>query len=358
MKNNVSSMLMGLRSIRGLMLWVPVLSFIIAVVFIVGMDHFTRTQFGFILNNFISLPLFFGIFIFFFFVFTRGVVSYFKEITYGIIKIAGGDLEYRVPLTRQDQLGIVAQNINHMAQQLQTQLERERMLEQSKMELITHVSHDLRTPLTSIIGYLDLLKSHASQDPSEQERFIDNAFHKTQQLKKLIDDLFEYTRLTGGDHNFIKQSVDINKLVEQLIIEFEPVAAEQGIIVVKSFCARPVCVESDTQKIVRAIDNLLINALKYSIKPSVMTVKATASNDIFRLTIENEGVPINPHEEAQLFDRFFKRESNDIRSSMPAGTGLGLTIAKQIVEMHGGEIGVVHDNGHYIFWIEIPISFG
>ncbi|WP_053376154.1 HAMP domain-containing sensor histidine kinase [Paenibacillus sp. FJAT-27812] len=356
MKNNTKSSSSGIRSIRGVMLWVPVVSFVLAVLLYLGMDTLTRYQFGFVFSNYVSLPIFFGLFFGLFFLFTRRIVTYFKEITDGLNQIAGGNLEFRLPLTRQDQLGSVAQNINYMAEQLQRQLERERQLEKSKMELITHVSHDLRTPLTSVIGYLDLLKSHAVQDEQEQERFIGNAYHKTQQLKKLIDDLFEYTRLTGGDIQLFLETIEINKLLAQMISEFEPVAGEHRISIEKNLFTKPFLVNIDVEKMVRAFDNLLINALKYSRSPGEIRIGLFAEESHVKITFENEGSAITPEEEARLFERFFKLELKETdQRSLPAGAGLGLTIAKQIVEMNNGTIGVIHDAGRYIFWIKLPI---
>nr|WP_246168269.1 HAMP domain-containing sensor histidine kinase [Paenibacillus antarcticus] len=269
--------------------------------------------------------------------------------------IAGGDLEYRIPLSRQDELGSVAHNINHMAEQLQQQLEKERQIEQSKMELITYVSHDLRTPLTSIIGYLDLLKTPKCQNEAERARFINNAYNKTQQLKKLIDDLFEYTRLTDGDIRLSFQEVDYHNLVKQIISEFEPVANEQQITILQDISPMPLLVHMDIEKMVRAIDNLLMNALKFSIRPGEIKVHLTAhvQEEQVILSIENVGKPISLEQEHQLFERFYKTEPFRYEYNTPTGSGLGLSIAKHIVELHGGRIWLEHDEGHYKFYMEI-----
>lgn len=343
----------GTKSIRGQMLWAFVFSLILAT-FMSTLETTYRPQSGYIYKFF---PL--GVFIFSFFLsfvlLTHHIVRYFKAITDGLKAISNGNLSYRLPLSRQDELGLVAQNINDMAEQLQIQMERERKLEKSKMELITSVSHDLRTPLTSIIGYLDLLKTHAFHDAKEQELFIDHAFNKTQQLKRLIDDLFEYTRLSDPNVRLSFQKVDFNSLLKQMINEFEPVAKEQEISIIKAIPSIPVMVDMDIEKMVRAIDNLLMNALKFSVRPSEITVQLFVKEDRITLSFENMGKPITKEQEEHLFERFYKMEPPRNDKNMPSGFGLGLSIAKNIVELHGGRIWLEHHQGHYAFCTEFPL---
>ncbi|HEY2495148.1 MAG TPA: HAMP domain-containing sensor histidine kinase [Paenibacillus sp.] len=352
MINKIWSVLNGKRSIRVQMLWAGILSLILTSISRTILD-FLRPLFPDAFFEFSALALFFASFIFFFFVLTSRTVRYFRVITDGLQSIAGGNLKYRIPLSRQDELGNVAHNINHMAEQLQQQMEKERQIEQSKMELITYVSHDLRTPLTSIIGYLDLLKTPKYHDEAEQARFINNAYNKTQQLKKLIDDLFEYTRLTNGDVRLSFQEVDYHSLLKQIISEFEPVANEQQITIVQDISPLPLLIHMDIEKMVRTIDNLLTNALKFSIRPGEIKVQLTAQEEHVILSVENVGKPISLEQERQLFERFYKMEPSRYEHNTPAGSGLGLSIAKHIVELHGGRIWLEHHEGHYKFCIEI-----
>jgi signal transduction histidine kinase len=356
--NKLWSHLSGKKNIRGRILWVVILSWILAMFMTVVSDNLILLlpSWAESLAKLFNLIMLIACFIVFFFVFTHPIVRYFKALTDGLQSIASGDLSYRLPLSRLDELGTVAHNINQMAERLQIQQERERQLEKSKMELITYVSHDLRTPLTSIIGYLDLLKSHTYQNVTEQERYIDNAFNKTQQLKKLIDDLFEYTRLTDGHIRLTVQQVDMNSLLEQMITEFEPVAKEQGITVHTDLLPAPVMMDLDIEKIVRAIDNLLMNAMKFSDRPGTIQVSLDAGAASVTLSIENNGIAITPEQEEQLFERFYKIEPSRYDNQMPSGSGLGLSIAKHIVELHGGRIGLEHRNGHYRFFMDLMIS--
>ncbi|BBH21659.1 hypothetical protein Back11_30040 [Paenibacillus baekrokdamisoli] len=339
------------------MLWSFVLGMIMTIILNLFITYYILNEIpnGFI-SSILSIGTFLFLFIMSFFLLTRPIMQYFRAITHGLNAIAGGDLGYRLPLTRLDELGTVAQNINNMAERLQLQVERERYLEKSKMELITSVSHDLRTPLTSIIGYLDLLKTHAYQDVQEQERYIDHACNKIQQLNKLVNDLFEYTRLTSGEVRLSLQEVDLNQVLEQMISEFEPVAREHGISIHKSLPPVPVKIIMDVEKIVRAIDNLFWNAIKFSERPSELRITLLTQEDSIIIAVENDGKPISQEVEEQLFERFFKGEPSRNDKNMPSGSGLGLSIAKHIVELHEGRIWLEHDNGHFKFCIELQSS--
>lgn len=347
MKNKLNYLLKQRKNLRGQMLWAILRSFLLALLtlilmsFILPPAQYTLTTFALA-------------FVFFFILFTRPMIHYIRTIASGIMLIAKGDLSMRLPLLREDELGAVAQNINHMAEQLQAQMERERELEKSKMELITYVSHDLRTPLTSIIGYLDLLKNYPSQNESERERYINNAYHKTQQLKKLIDDLFEYTRLSDTGIRLSSSFVDINSLLEQMVSEFEPVANEQNMSIRKRLPDHPVMLAIDSEKIVRALDNLLMNALKFSIKPGEIIISLQVQDHVVTLTIENTGMPISKEQEKRLFERFYKLEPSRHDHHLPAGFGLGLSITQHIIELHQGRIWLEQNEGRYRFNIELP----
>ncbi|MCR8644521.1 HAMP domain-containing histidine kinase [Paenibacillus sp. N1-5-1-14] len=339
MKSKLWSQFTGQSQVRIRIMWMVVFSFIITFTISVFIPYEWFVP--------LNIVVFLAGFLFLYTVISRPIVHYLSDITDGVMKIAGGDLSYRIPILREDELGTVAVNINHMADQLQERISRERELEQAKMELITYVSHDLRTPLTSIIGYLDLLNSRKVDDAAQQERYLEGAINKTQQLKTLIDDLFEYTRLTYGETRLSIQLIDVNSLLEQMLSEFESVAMEQGVSIRKLSTLGPVTLEVDAEKIVRAIDNLLMNALKFSYQPGEIVVSLSEHVDEIMIQIENEGKPISKEQEERLFDRFYRLEPVRADTYMPSGSGLGLAITRHIVEMHEGGVKLLHNNGHY-----------
>ncbi|RAV19582.1 sensor histidine kinase [Paenibacillus contaminans] len=359
LKSNFLALISGKNSIRMRMFWSFILSLIIAmnassIVNNSILSSLSDTSQSFYLSIILSLVTFVVPFILIFSLLTRRIVQYLLKLADGLAYIANGNMHYRVPLSRKDELGKVAENINAMAEKLEHQIEKERQIEKSKMDLITGVSHDLRTPLTSVIGYLELLQNKGYQNEQEHERFIDNTYKKAIQLKNLIDDLFEYTRLTTSETKLEASPVDVRELLAQILEEFQPLAQEYGIAVEKNLPFEALPVPMDPKKLRRAIDNLLMNALKFTVKPGIVRVSLDARPSFVAITIENEGIPIAKEQEELLFERFYKADHSRAAQTIQTGSGLGLSIAKNIVERHGGTLSLVHSSGHYSFIMKLP----
>ncbi|GIO29673.1 MULTISPECIES: sensor histidine kinase [Paenibacillus] len=350
----LASFLTGKKNIRVRMFWAALFSFLLMVALSYILAYLSVNLIS--LGPVGSFAFLVVTFLFFFFMLTRPIVRYLRRLADGLMTIASGNLDYRLPDSGEDELGEVAKSINFMAEQLQEKINLERRIEQSKMELITGVSHDLRTPLTSLIGYLNLLKhdDYANLDLEEHKRYVDNAYNKSQQLKQLIDDLFEYTRLTSGTANLSLKKIDLGGLLEQIINEFEPIAQENALSVRLIRDPGPMYASIDTEKMVRAIDNLLMNALKFSFKPGKITVRLLDNYGQIYFAVENFGKPIAKEQEKLLFERFYKADPSRSEYRASPGAGLGLSIAKNIAELHGGRIGLKHENGHFTFFIELP----
>jgi signal transduction histidine kinase len=299
-------------------------------------------------------PSFIVFFIFTFLVLTRRIVKDLIHLEQGLQIISEGNLNYRVSINRQDELGRVAANINYMTDQLQLQILKERQLEKSKMDMITGISHDLRTPLTSIIGYIELLKTDAFQDKAEYNRFVQNAHNKATHLKKLLDDLFEYTRLTSIDTQLNLKKIDLFQLLDQLLFEFEPLAQENNIYIEKDIGDFPIIAYIDSEKIARAIDNLLMNALKYSFKPGSIYIRMKARDEHITIEVENKGTPLTEEQKNKLFDRFYKVDYSRSSEGIQSGTGLGLSIARNIAELHQGSLTLQHIHNIFTFQLKLP----
>ncbi|KPV61275.1 hypothetical protein QJ48_00870 [Paenibacillus sp. A3] len=308
------------------------------------------------INEMFNFLLFIVLFVLFFYALTWRKMRQIRYINRGLNDIAHGELAVRLATNSRDELGLVAANINSMAEQLAGQQEKERRLEKSKMDLITNVSHDLRTPLTSVIGYLNLLMNPTHTNAAERERYLTNAYNKANQLKKLIDDLFEYTRLSGGETKLERREIDIHHLLEQLVSEFEPIAEQRQIAIECRLPPAPLYVFADAEKLVRALDNLLMNAVKYSVAPGRVTVTLSAYPKRAAIEFENEGRPITKAQEELLFERFYKADESRKGDPLPDGAGLGLSIARNIAELHGGRLAFRHEQGRFVFRLELPLN--
>ncbi|WYU88826.1 HAMP domain-containing sensor histidine kinase [Paenibacillus sp. FSL H8-0261] len=315
------------------------------------------TKWGWLFKSlaYLLTPMFLVIFVITFFTLTRGIVKDLIALEHGLQIISEGNLSYRVTIERQDELGSVALNINRMAEHLEKQIIKERETEKSKMEMITGISHDLRTPLTSIIGYIELLRTGSFKDKEEYTRFIQNTYNKAIHMKKLLDDLFEYTRLTSVESQIKLEKIDLSQLLNQLLFEFEPIAQENSMNLVKDFSDLPLFTLIDSEKIARAIDNLLMNALKYSFKPGSIYIRMTTNSDI-SIEIENKGTPLTRDQEKRLFDRFYKVDHSRNSEGIQTGAGLGLSIARNIAELHEGTLTLKHTNDVFTFQLRLPLK--
>ncbi|HGE5783072.1 HAMP domain-containing sensor histidine kinase [Bacillus sp. FSL K6-0042] len=295
----------------------------------------------------------FVIFLFSFFYITKRKMRQVEAMAEGVKEIAKGNLQYRIPQKGQDELSLLAVNMNQMAKELFSNIEKERKIEKQKNELITNVSHDLRTPLTSIMGYLRLLQDSKYESKEQHNEYVRIAFSKSEQLKNLIEDLFEYTKLTNEKMVLEKQEVCITELLEQLIEELVPQAEEEGLILVKQFPKERVYAAIDSEKMVRVFENLLMNAIKYSKDDGEIKVSLQRQRRNIQITVANHSEEFTKEELGNLFERFYKKDQS--RSRVTEGSGLGLAIAKSIVELQGGEIRAEYEDGIIQFIVSLPI---
>jgi len=348
LKSEILAVVSGRKSIRFQMIWTFIASFLTSSIVS------SLIPIGMIFEIPVSVIAFIAAFGLSFAAYTRHTIKYMQKITEGLTAISEGQLNYRLPSVRSDELGTIARHINAMAEKLESSIEKERQAEKLKMELITGVSHDLRTPLTSIIGYLELLKEKAYKDEDEVERFIANTHHKARQLKSLIDELFEYTRLSQGETKLETATVDLRAMLSQMLSELEPLAREQQITIETELPDAPLFMTVDPDKTRRAVDNLLVNALKHSTKPGTVRVSLVSDNGWVTIAVENEGEPITKEQEARLFDRFYKADESRTNKDPQAGAGLGLAITRGIAELHGGQATLRHSKGRFSFAFVLP----
>lgn len=281
---------------------------------------------------FISVVIFVVIFHFL----TRKMTQYIEEITSSIQRIAQGDFSSTVEVRYDNEFSIIAQNLNIMAKDLQQLKAKETQAENTKNELITNVAHDLRTPLTSIIGYLDILNSGAELPRENKQKYLQIAYEKSKRLEKLINDLFSFTKLEYGNMPLKTALIDIVKLIEQQIDEFYPSFEDHNLTCEFKTYTPSAMVLADGEMIARAFENLISNAIKYGKDGKVIKIVTKREGDEIKITFINYGSIIPKEDIPYIFDRFYRVEQS--RQESTGGTGLGLSIAKSIIEKHGGRI--------------------
>ena len=268
--------------------------------------------------------------------------------------IADGHFDHRIPFVVKTDLQKVIDSINALVDSTVASMEEERQIEQSKDDLITNVSHDIRTPLTSIIGYLGLLKS--SELNEDQTKYIQIAYDKALQMKALAEDLFEYTTLRSTTNNkLVLAPLHVNSMLEQVAAGFELEAEKKNIAFNVVTRPRDLVIDADAKMIVRMLNNLISNALKYGRGATEINLIANkVNNEFVELRVENNGEQIPKKSLQKIFDRFYRVESS--RNLKTGGTGLGLAITKSIVDLHGGNIKCKSTSELTSFIIQLPLN--
>ena len=266
----------------------------------------------------------------------KNKLEYIQYISQSLKEISTGNLNYEVTISGEDELSQVAENINYMESELKNHIEKENAAQKTKNELITNVSHDLRTPLTLIIGYLGLVKDKNFNTEEEMSNYLNIAYSRAENLKSLIDDLFEYTKLSNRGIELNKSTISINNLLIQLTEEMLPIANEKQMDIISNIPKDRIELQCDVQKITRVFENLIGNAIKYNHENTPININLKNSSNSVIISITNKSTDIKEEELPKLFDRFYRAEES--RNTSTGGSGLGLAISKTIVELHGGTI--------------------
>lgn len=225
--------------------------------------------------------------------------------------------------------------------------------EQRKNDLIVYLAHDLKTPLTSVIGYLTLLRDEPDLSPEFRARYTGVALDKAERLEELINEFFDITRFNLTHLELEKRTVDLTRMLQQVAAEFGPQLAENGLT-----CALDLLPAleygCDPDKLARVFDNLLRNACRYSTPGTEVRISAAVEETRIILTFTNVGATIPPEKLERIFEQFFRLDTS--RATRTGGAGRGLAIAKEIVSLHGGTIAARSADGVTAFTVILPTA--
>lgn len=292
-------------------------------------------------------------FIIYFLLFIKRIVKDMTYISDRIIDIADGKSDEKIIIERQDEIGEIAGRINEMTEQINQLITSERDALQSNKDLIDCVAHDLRTPITSVKGYLDLALDTKHYDLEQRQKYVRIAQTKANRLEYLIHDLFNYTKLTSGEITLHRSKIDLVQLVEQMVEEFYPLFQEEELECTTKYNISYLEMNMDGELIARAVQNLLSNAIKYGKDGKHVYVELECLEQEVQIRVTNYGLVIPEESIKHLFDKFYRVERS--RNVKTGGTGLGLNIAQEIVHLHGGRIQVTSGASGTCFTIALPL---
>ncbi|WP_427137787.1 sensor histidine kinase [Psychrobacillus psychrodurans] len=251
------------------------------------------------------------------------------------------------PGYRDERLLQLTESINMIISKMDTLRQEERNAQRTKNDLITNVSHDLRTPLTSIIGYLSLITEDKYRDEVELRYYIDIVYEKSTLLHRLIHDLFEYTRVQNHQLKVNKEPLNIKEMLGQLVEHYRIELEQMQYVCIEKYSSVPLITKADGNLLIRVFENLLSNALKYGIRKKQIDISATQRNNNILVEVTSYGNPIPAMDLPHIFERFYQVDKS--RGMHTESSGLGLAIAKSIVEIHEGEIQVKSDEEKTVF---------
>ncbi|ANE46491.1 histidine kinase [Paenibacillus swuensis] len=308
------------------------------------------------ISNFGDLNFFLIFFIplaiLFFFLLTKPYAVYFHEISKGIHHLANGDFKNRVNISSHDEFGDIGRAMNLASAKLQEAVERGDFAESSKDQLILNLAHDLRTPLTSVLGYLDYILQDDQLSPEQIKHYATIAFTKSERLEKLIDELFEITRMNYGHITIEKKPIDLSDLLIQLHEEMYPVL-EKNQLTGRLDITPHMVMNGDGEVLVRVFENLLANAVRYGKDGQYVDIRCVPDEgNAVVVQIINYGDSIPPEELPYIFNMFYTGDR--ARSHQGGSTGLGLYIAKNIVEQHQGTITAESSVIRTVFEVRLP----
>jgi len=249
------------------------------------------------------------------------------------------------------ELAPVEEDLRSIQLQLQAREEEAREAEGRKKDLIAFLAHDLKTPLTSVVGYLTLLRDEPDLDVEQRCKYTGIALEKAQRLQELLGEFFDITRMDLGGGLADGEPIQLTVLLEQLADEFYPLFAEKDLRC-RTDIERQLIVLGEPDKLARVFDNVLKNAVSYSTPGGEVAVTAVRAGGRIRVTITNQGLEIPERELSRIFQKFYRLD--EARSTRTGGAGLGLAIAKEIVEVHGGSIRAESNGSSVSFVIILP----
>ena len=267
------------------------------------------------------------------------------EITKGASEFANGNLSYQIPVDSENELGYLAKNLNYMADKLNRNGEYQR-------QFISNISHDFRSPLTSIKGYVEAMIDGTI--PVEmQEKYLKIISYEAERLEKLTRGLLTLNELDIQKRMLNIQSFDINQVIKSTAASFEGTCTTRQILLELVLSGKELYARADIEQIQQVLYNLLSNAIKFSPDHSTITIETTEKNDKIFVSVKDHGIGIPKSSINKIWERFYKIDRS--RGKDQKGTGLGLAIVKEIISAHGQHINVISTEGvgtEFIFTLE------
>lgn len=258
-----------------------------------------------------------------------------RKITEAATQYASGNLDYEIPVRTEDEMGYLSASLNYMSSQL-------RDMEDYQKKFVANVSHDFRSPLTSIKGYVEAM-ADGTIPPEMQKKYLDIILFETERLTGLTQDLLTLNEFDSKNLLLNKENFDIHEMIKNVAASFEGTCTQKKISIELLFASKQMEVFADKRKIQQVLYNLLDNAIKFSDPESTVTIETTERGEKVSISVKDYGIGIPRSALGKIWERFYKTDLS--RGKDKKGTGLGLAIVKEAIQAHGENISVVSTEG-------------
>lgn len=280
----------------------------------------------------------------------KKVFGYIDEVGKATEDLVNKDVEY---IELPDELEEIQKRMNHLKRESEKNEKLAKENEEKKDELIVYLAHDIKTPLTSMIGYLSILDEIDDMPKKKQKNYISIALDKSYRLEDLINELFDVARFNSKKIVLEKEELNLNLMLEQIIDDFYPTLREVNKSIKLNY-DEPISINGDSDKLSRVFNNLIKNAISYSKEESEIVINLKKDNNNAIVEVINKGKQISKEKLSKIFEKFYRLDS--ARTSRTGGSGLGLAIAKDIVELHNGTIIAESNEEETTFRVTLPLK--
>lgn len=295
-------------------------------------------------------PTLFGLLLFLFimiigllnYLVSRSIIRPISILKEGAKRIKSGDLNFEIKAISNDEIGQLNQTFEEMRIKLKESVNLQLQYEENRKELLSNISHDLKTPITSIIGYVEGIQDGVANTPEKMDKYLTTVYTKAKDLDALIDELFLFSKLDLQTVPFSFENVELVQYMKDFVEELHLDLLHQGIQIELHLKNKPMYVTADREKLKRVLANLISNCVKYMNKDE-KHIAISLYEEIYDVTVQvtDNGYGIEPSALPYIFNRFYRAEKS--RNSQTGGSGLGLAIAKQIIQEHDGDIWVTSE---------------
>lgn len=289
------------------------------------------------------------IFIWLFYFVLRWFTKYFDIVNQGIAALIDDESVIDLP----SEMSVIEQKLNTVRQTLKERKIETQLVEQKKNDLVMYLAHDIRTPLTSVIGYLNLIEEADDMPPEQRKKYVHITLSKAYRLENMVNEFFEITRYNLQQINLTKETIDLYYMLVQLTDEFSSALLEHGNTITLR-ADENLTVYGDPDKLARVFSNIIKNAIAYSFPNTEIIISAREIKDIIEISFENKGKTISSEKINTIFEKFYRLD--EARMSNTGGSGLGLAIAKEIVILHKGTIVATSEDDTITFVVTLPLK--